>query len=33
VGARYGGLKKRQNPLNASVKEIQQFKNFLWGVK
>jgi len=29
VGVRYGGLKNRQNRLNASVKEIQQIKNFL----
>jgi len=29
AGVRYGGLKNRQNRLNASVKEIQQFKNFL----
>ena len=33
VGVKYGGLKNRQNRLNASVKEIQQFKNFLWTVK
>ena len=26
-------MKNRQNRLTASVKEIQQFKNFLWGVK
>jgi len=29
VEIRYGGLKNRQNRLNASVKEILQFKNFL----
>ena len=29
VGVRYGGLKNRQNRLNASVTEIQEFKNFL----
>jgi len=29
VGVRYRGLKNRRNRLNASVKEIQQFKNFL----
>jgi len=33
VGVRYGGLKNRQNRLKASVKEIQRFKNFLWGVE
>ena len=26
-------LKNRQNRLHASVKDKQQFKNFLWGVK
>jgi len=30
---RGGGLKNRQNCLNALVDEIHQFKNFLWGVK
>jgi len=29
VEVRYGGLNSRQNRLNASVKKIQQFKNFL----
>jgi len=29
VGVRYRGLKNRQNRLNASVKEIQEFKNYL----
>jgi len=34
VEVRRGGeLKNRQNCLNASVKEIHHFKNFLWGVK
>ena len=29
---RGGGSKNRQDCLNASVKEIHQFENFLWGV-
>jgi len=28
-----GGVENCQNPLNAMVEEIQQFKKITWGVK
>ena len=33
VRVRQEEMKNRKNRLNASVKNKQQFKNFLWGVK
>ena len=32
VGVRWGGVENCQNPLNALVEEIQQFKKISWGV-